>query len=79
MVIKIPAFEMLEKVNRSTKSSFKPSFGCSAGSRPAHELAATVYPPLDLVALTQCTISGQGTARLLSTMRIVHHKYLNLK
>jgi len=34
MVIKIPALKMLEKVTRHTKSSFKPSLGCSAWSLP---------------------------------------------
>ena len=32
MVIKISAFEMLEKVNRYAKPSFKPSLVCSACS-----------------------------------------------
>jgi hypothetical protein len=77
MVIKIPAFEMLQKVNRCMKSLFKPSLGCSPDSHPAHELAAAVFPPLGLVALTQHT-SGQGTPHSLSTVHIVHHKYLNL-
>jgi hypothetical protein len=43
MVITIPAFETLEKVNRCTNSSFKPSLGCSSYSS-AHGLAAASLP-----------------------------------
>jgi hypothetical protein len=43
MVIEIPAFERLRKVNRYTKSSFRPS-GCSAFSR-VRDLAAAAFPP----------------------------------
>jgi hypothetical protein len=39
-VIKIPVYEMLEKVNRCTKSSLKLSLGCTA------------YSPLSLPPLT---------------------------
>jgi len=39
MMVKIPVFAVLEKVNRYTKS-FK--VYCS----PAHDIAITVFPPL---------------------------------
>jgi hypothetical protein len=40
MVVKIPVFAVLEKVNRYTKSSFK--LHCS----PAHDVAVAIFPPL---------------------------------
>jgi hypothetical protein len=65
--INIPAFETLEKVNRYTKSSFKPSLGCSDSSPPCVLGVVAVFPPLNLAALTQHATSGQGTACSLST------------
>ena len=62
--------EESEKVNRYTKSSFKASLATQA---------ATVFPPLGLAALTQCTTSGQHTVRSPSTVHGAHHEYLNLK
>jgi hypothetical protein len=49
MVINIPAFEMPEKVNIHTKSSFKPFLGFSVCSLVC-DLAAAVFPPLSLAA-----------------------------
>jgi len=40
MVVKIPVFAVLEKVNRNTKSSFQ--LHCS----PARDVAIAVFPPL---------------------------------
>jgi hypothetical protein len=67
MVVKIPAFEMLENGNRYTESS------------PAPDLSAIVFQPLGLAARNWRATSGQGTAHLLSTALRVCHKYLNLK
>ena len=78
MVIKIPAFETLENINRYMKSSSKPSLGCSACS-PARDIAAAVFPPLGLDAMTQSARSGEGTARSLSAALGVRREYLNLK
>jgi hypothetical protein len=61
LVIKIPAFEMLEKVN----SLMKPSFISSPGCR-ACDLSAAVFPSVGLAALTLCAGSEQGTASPLS-------------
>jgi hypothetical protein len=53
MVIKIPAFETLEKANRYCES-FKPSMGCS-GCRLADDLSFAFFPSVTLAVLTQCT------------------------
>jgi len=57
-------FERLEEVNRHIKSSFKPFLRCTSRIL-ARDLAATVFPPLSLVVLTQHTMSGKGRAHLL--------------
>jgi hypothetical protein len=56
MVIKISAFEMLGEADRY-KNFFETSLGFSACS-PASDLAAAVFPPLGLAALTQRAKSG---------------------
>jgi hypothetical protein len=56
-------FERLEEVNRHIKSSFKSFLRCTSRIL-ARNLAATVFPPLPLVVLTQ-HMSGKGTAHLL--------------
>jgi hypothetical protein len=58
MVIKMSAFETLEKENRYTKS-FKASLGCSAYN-PARKLGSALFPSLDLPVLTQCAKSRQA-------------------
>jgi hypothetical protein len=56
MVIKIPAFQTLEKVNGYMKS-LKPSRGWSACS-PARVSHAAVFPSLGLASRTQRATSG---------------------
>jgi len=55
------AFERLEEVNRHIHSSFKLFLHYTSWIL-AHDLAATVFPPLSLVVLTQHTMSWKGTA-----------------
>jgi len=50
MVIKIPALETLQKLNRYFES-FKPSVGC-IGCRLAHDLSAAIVPPIAVAAVT---------------------------
>jgi hypothetical protein len=57
MIIKIPSFETLEKVNRFTKSSYKAPVGWKHSS-PVRDLAAAVFPKLGVAALTQRATSG---------------------
>lgn len=78
MVIKIPGFETSDKVNRYTKSLSKLLCAAEPAARPAN-LAAAVFPPLGLAALTPRATSGQGTARSLpaaleSTTRVYEVK-----
>lgn len=62
MLIKISAFEMLEKLYRYIKSQFKSSVTCSA-NKPTRALSASVFPKLGISKLTKSTTSGQDTVR----------------
>jgi len=76
MFIKMLAFETLEKLNRYTKSSSKPSLGSNT-CRQARYVAVVVFPTLGLVALTQNATSGQGKARSFPAELKFRREYLN--
>lgn len=73
----MPTFETIEKVNKCTQFSCKPSVGCGTCTL-AHELAAAFFPPLGLDVQIQHAKSGQGTARSLTSAHRAYRKYLNL-
>lgn len=63
---------------KHTMSSIKPPLG-SKQCIPALHLAVTVFPPLDLAALTEHTTSEQGTACSLFAELKVCPKYFYLE
>jgi hypothetical protein len=76
-VIKMPASEMLVKVNTYTKFSLKLSLGCTAYS-PPHDLAWCLSHHSFVLTTPHSVQAEHSTLTFLfSPVLRVHHKYLN--